>query len=78
MHTPPASKTLTLLSLLLAASLSACAPLQPQPSVLVTSPRLPPPDPRLMEPPQTPGSYSESVERDLSTWADRLTGSPPK
>lgn len=57
--------------LLLVLTLTACA--APQPSL---TPRLPPPDPRLMEPPPEPESFSRRVEQSLRDWATRLEGSP--
>ena len=79
MRSPLRFALATLLFVLLAPSLHGCGTPSPQPpSVLVSTPRLPPPDPRLMEPPPTPGSFSEHVRSDLSNWANRLTGSPPK
>lgn len=67
-----------LLSLVLALSLPGCGtPSQPPPPPFVTSPRLPPPDPRLMLPPPSE-TYSDRVRKSLSDWANKLTDSPPK
>lgn len=58
-------------------TLTACAsPSPPGPPVLVTSPRLPPPDPRLMAPVPDPASYSERVRASLREWATTLERSP--
>lgn len=67
-----------LLSLVLVLSLPGCAT-QSQPPLppIVTSPRLPPPDPRLMLPPPHE-TYSDRVRKSLSDWANRLTDSQPK
>ena len=56
---------------------SGCAAPSPGgPPALVTSPRLPPPDPRLMAP-VDPESYSLRVQASLRRWAMTLEGSPP-
>ena len=81
MTTRNGSAVWKLATLALGVSLLGCAtPSQPPESVSVisASPRLPAPDPRLMEAPPEPGTFSESVQRDLSRWADMLTGSPRK
>jgi len=58
-------------------NLPGCAsPSRPVPPVLVTSPRLPPPDPRLMTPIPDPASYSERVRASLHRWATTLEASP--
>lgn len=69
------------LLLALAVSCAACTtPSQPRESLPTASSGrvFPAPDPSLMAEPPEPGSFSASVRRDLSKWADTLTGSPPK
>ncbi len=75
------SALLKALLLVLAVSFAACTtPSQPPASLPTASSGrvFPAPDPALMAEPPEPGSYSASVRRDLSRWADTLTGSPPK
>ena len=69
------------LLLALAVNFAGCTtPSQPRESLPTASSGrvFPAPDPSLMAEPPEPGSYSASVRRDLSRWADTLTGSPPK
>lgn len=61
-----------LLSLSLTGCASLCAPSASTP-VVVQESRPPKIDPRLMEPEKA--TYLEAVQRDLSSWRQKLTGS---
>lgn len=57
--------------LVLAVSLTGCAPLLPP--VQAAPPKIPPPAPELMEAPDLSVSYSEAVRKLLSDWQRLLT-----
>ena len=67
----PTSAALRLLPLLLAASLTACAPRSPS---VVPQAAMPSAPAELMQPESA--SYSERVQQLLRMWAETLTGSP--
>lgn len=69
---PPKWRRSALPPLLLAASLTGCATYSP----IVIEPMRPAPDPDLMVPPSR-DSYSQSVQRLLQSWRERLTPTPP-
>jgi hypothetical protein len=65
-----------LLALLVLTSTGCASRSRPEPPAIVTGPRLPAPDPRLMDPIPDPESYSERVRASLRGWATTLEASP--
>ena len=82
MRTRTESTAYRLALLALVVNLTGCAttspPLLSVPQAVSVSPRLPAPDPRLMEPPPDPQALLATVLDVISQWANSLPGSPSK
>lgn len=82
MRTRTVSTACNLALLVLAANLTGCGTTwqqhQSAPQAVSTSPRLPAPDPRLMEPPPDSAELLRTVQGDISRWANSLQSSPSR